>query len=186
MGRVQNYLNNVSGLLDNAPTEDIQKAVDLVRDAYLTGKQVFVLGNGGSAATASHLTCDLQKSIGLCADKKFKVMGLTDSIPLITAWANDFDYSDVFAQQLDTWVQPGDLVIAFSGSGNSPNVIKAVELANDRKAVTIGLSGFQGGKLAQVAQYNINVPSDNMQHIEDLHMVYAHLIFRCLWEELTA
>jgi D-sedoheptulose 7-phosphate isomerase len=184
--RVDKYLNDVAALLNSAPREDIRNVVNLVMDAYRSGQQVFVLGNGGSASTASHLACDLQKTIGLYGDRQFKVMGLTDSIPLMTAWANDFDYSEVFARQLATWLNPGDLVIAISGSGNSPNVIKAMEYANEHGAVTIGLSGFQGGRLAQVAQHNIIVPSENMQHLEDVHMVFCHLIFRYLFEEITA
>ncbi len=160
--------------------------MDLVRDAYVSNKQVFIMGNGGSASTASHLACDLQKGIGGLGKKKFKVMALTDNIPIMTAWANDTDYSNIFAEQLATWVKPGDLVIGISGSGNSPNVINAIELANRERAVTIGLSGFQGGKLAQVTQHSVVVNSDNMQHIEDVHMVLAHLVFRCLLEEVSA
>lgn len=185
MDKVKNYLDTVADLLVSAPLEDIRKIAELIRDAYVNEKQVFIMGNGGSAATASHLTCDLQKSVGLCGKRKFKVMALNDSIPLMTAWANDFDYSEVFARQLETWVQPGDLVLALSGSGNSPNVVKAVEFANEKGAITAALTGFKGGKLAQVAKYSVVIPSDNMQHLEDVHMVLSHLIFRCLLEEFT-
>ncbi|MDH7482315.1 MAG: SIS domain-containing protein [Armatimonadota bacterium] len=185
MDRVKNYLNDVAQLLIEAPTEDIRKIASLVMDAYLSGKQVFIMGNGGSAATASHLACDLQKGIGcLNPDKKFRVMALTDNVPIMTAWANDTDYSNIFAEQLATWVEPGDLVIGISGSGNSPNIIKGIEVAKEKGAITAGLSGFKGGKLAQVADHNVVVLSDNMQHIEDVHMVISHLIFRYLLEEL--
>ena len=186
MDRVGDYLDAVAGLLAQVSREDIRKVADLVLDSYKSQKQVFIMGNGGSAATASHLACDLQKSIGCAADKKFKVMAVTDNVPLMTAWANDFDYSDIFAGQLSTWVESGDLVIAISGSGNSPNVIKGVELANDKGAITVGLSGFKGGRLAQVAKHNIIVGSDNMQHIEDVHLVVGHLIFRYVLEETAA
>lgn len=187
MDRVRNYLSCVAGLLQDAPAEDIRKAADMVLDAYRKGKQVFIMGNGGSAATASHLACDLQKGIGcLSTEKKFRVMALTDNVPIMTAWANDTDYSNIFAEQLATWVMPGDLVIGISGSGNSPNIIRGIETAKSKGAITIGMSGFQGGKLAEVADHNIVIKSDNMQHIEDVHVVIAHLIFRYLLEELTA
>ena len=186
MERINEYLDTVSRLLAEAPRDDIRKLVTLVMDAYKSGKQVFIMGNGGSAATASHLCCDLQKGVGGIGPKKFKVMALTDSVPVMTAWANDADYSVIFAEQIETWVEPGDLVIAISGSGNSPNVIKGVEAANKKGAITAGLAGFQGGKLAQVAQHSIVVHSENMQHIEDVHAVLCHLVFRYLLEEIAA
>jgi D-sedoheptulose 7-phosphate isomerase len=186
MDKVKDYLNDVSVLLSSMPREDIREVADLVIDAYKSQKQVFVMGNGGSASTASHLACDLQKTVGLCGDRKFKVMALTDNVPLMTAWANDFDYSDIFVQQLSTWLQSGDLVMGISGSGNSANVLRAVELANERGAITVGLSGFDGGRLAEIARHNIVVSSRNMQHIEDAHMVLAHLIFRYVLEEISA
>jgi D-sedoheptulose 7-phosphate isomerase len=186
MDRIRNYLDAVSSLLNSVSIEDVRRVADLVVDAYRSEKRVFIMGNGGSAATASHLACDLQKGVGGMSVKKFKVMAMTDNIPIMTAWANDTDYSNIFAEQLATWVEPGDLVIGISGSGNSPNVIKGIEVAKDKGAITVGLSGFNGGKLAQVAEYNVVVPSDNMQHIEDVHMVLCHLIFRYVLEETTA
>lgn len=186
MDRVNDYLDGVAKLLAEVRREDIRKVADLIVEAYRSRKQVFVMGNGGSAATASHFACDLQKGIGCAGDEKFRVMAITDNVPLMTAWANDFDYSDIFAQQLSTWVEPGDLVIGISGSGNSPNVIKAIELANEKGATTVGLAGFKGGRLAQVAQHNVVVPSDDMQYIEDVHLVLSHLIFRYLLEGIAA
>ena len=186
MERVKNYLDNVAALLGQVSKEDTKMIADLVMDAYRNGKQVFIMGNGGSAATASHLACDLQKGIGFAGDKWFKVMAVTDNIPIMTAWANDADYSDIFANQLAPWIQEGDLVIGISGSGNSSNIIKAIEFANAKGAITAGMSGFKGGKLAKAAKYNVIVPSDNMQYIEDVHMVLSHLIFRYLLEEIAA
>jgi D-sedoheptulose 7-phosphate isomerase len=130
------------------------------------------------------MACDLQKTIGLHGSRRFKVMALTDSSPLMTAWANDFDYSDIFSRQLETWVGTGDVVIAISGSGNSRNVLKAVDYANRAGATTVGMSGFHGGQLAGLCRYNVVVPSDDMQHIEDLHMVFAHLLFRYILDEI--
>lgn len=178
MDLVSGYLNTVGELLLNMPSKKLEEISEMLLDAYRTGKQVLIVGNGGSAATASHLCCDLQKSVSLEGGKKFRVMSLTDNIPVMTAWANDFDYSDVFAQQVNTWAQPGDLVIAISGSGNSRNVIKAIEAAKEIGATTIGLTGFDGGLLATVAEHSVIVPSNDMQHIEDVHMVFSHLIFR--------
>ena len=110
-------------------------------------------------------------------------MSITDNVALMTAWANDTDYENIFAEQLDSLLQPGDVVIAISGSGNSPNVIKAVEKANEMGAITIGWSGFKGGELAQVAQKSIVVHSDNMQRIEDVHMILGHVVFACMMKE---
>jgi len=180
MGAVREYFSELVQVIQSLPEEKVQDFVDTIADAYHSEKQVLILGNGGSAAAASHLVCDLQKGIGGTAPKRFKAMAFTDNVPVITAWANDSDYSEVFARQMDTWVQPGDLVIAISGSGNSPNVIKAVELANERGALTYGLTGFQGGKLAQVAQKSIVVPSNSMQQIEDVHVILGHLVYTCL------
>jgi len=185
VGRVKDYLDSVAKLLAEAPTEDIRKVAELVVSAYKSGKQVFIMGNGGSAATASHLACDLQKGIGGMGGRKFKVMAVTDNIPLMTAWANDTDYSNIFAEQLATWVEPGDLVMGISGSGSSPNVINGIEAAKKKGAITVGLSGFKGGVLAQVADYNIVVASNDMQHIEDVHLILGHLIFRYVLEEIA-
>lgn len=186
MKRINAYLDTVTELLAVVSREDIQKIVGLVMEAYKNDKQVFIMGNGGSAATASHLACDLQKGITHMGPKRFRVMSVTDNIPVMTAWANDADYSEIFAQQIAAWVEPGDLVLGISGSGNSPNVIKGIEVANEKGAITAGLCGFKGGKLAQVAKYSVVVPSDNMQHIEDVHMVLSHLVFRYLMEEIAA
>lgn len=186
MEQINDYLNAVTGLLADVSRDEIHKVADLLKDAYQNNKQVFIMGNGGSAATASHLACDLQKGITSMCPKRFKVMSVTDNVSLMTAWANDSDYSEIFAQQIATWVEPGDLVLGISGSGNSPNVIKGIEVGNEKGAITAGIAGYEGGKLAKVAQHCIVVHSDNMQHIEDVHMVLAHLLFRRMLEELAA
>jgi D-sedoheptulose 7-phosphate isomerase len=184
MDDVSKYLADISQIVLNLPREKVQDLVDTIAEAYDSGRQVFILGNGGSAATASHLACDLQKGIGGEAPKRFKAMAVTDSVPIMTAWANDTEYSRIFAEQIDTWAAPGDLVIAISGSGNSPNVIKAVEVANKKGAVTYGLTGFSGGRLSEVAQKSIVVSSSNMQHIEDVHVILAHLVYTCLKKQI--
>lgn len=182
---MKDYLSGVSDLLENTSEKDIRTVVDLLKQAYEEDRQVFLLGNGGSAATASHLACDFQKGIGGFYKKRFRVMAVTDSIPIITAWANDSEYSDVFARQVADFVNSGDLVIGISGSGNSPNVIKAMEMANEKGATTIGFAGYSGGRLAEVAKHSVIVRSENMQQIEDVHLVLGHLVFTCLMRELT-
>lgn len=183
MSMILEYLELVNKALKDLPEDKIKTVIDTLKAAHADGRQVFLLGNGGSAATASHIAEDLQKGIKESSGKRFKVMALTDATPLICAWANDNGYDCVFAEQLDSFLEPGDVVIAISGSGNSPNVIKAVEKANDMGAITIGWSGFAGGKLAQIAQQSIVANSDNMQRIEDVHMVLGHLVFSCLMKQ---
>ena len=184
MNAVLKYIGNVNELLAKAPVDDIIRVGNMLVETYREQKQVFIMGNGGSAATASHLVADLQKNIGLGREKKFKVTSFTDNLPLISAWSNDYDYSDIFVEQLAPWLNEGDLVIAISGSGNSQNVLKAIEYANVHGGITIGLSGFDGGKLAKIAQHNVIFESTDMQHIEDVHMVIGHLLFRYMLDNI--
>ena len=144
---------------------------------------LFRSGNGGSAANASHIAEDLQKGVKECTGVRTKVMSLVDSVPLISAWANDTGYENVFAEQIDSFLEPGDVVIAISASGNSSNVLRAVERANEMGGVTIGLTGYDGGKLAQIAHKPLVVPSQSMQQIEDAHLVVGHVIYNCLIQE---
>jgi D-sedoheptulose 7-phosphate isomerase len=180
MSIIRDYLDTVAKTIIELPEDKIQDVVDTLSAAHAEGRQVILLGNGGSAATASHIACDFQKSLKECSGKRFRASAVTDNVALMTAWANDTAYENIFSEQLDSLLEPGDVVIAISGSGNSPNVIKAVEKANEMGAITIGWSGFEGGKLAKVAQKSIVVPSDNMQRIEDIHLVLGHLVFTCL------
>jgi D-sedoheptulose 7-phosphate isomerase len=139
-----------------------------------------VFGNGGSAALASHCACDLGKGTTTNGNRRFRVLALTDNIPLMTAWANDASYDDIFAEQLTPFIDKGDIALAISGSGNSPNVLKALLVARQAGAFTIGLTGFQGGKMKRLCDLCIIVPSDNMQVIEDLHVSVNHSIFTAL------
>jgi len=183
---IREYLDLVTQALSELPEEAVQDMIDTLKAAHTDGRQVFLLGNGGSASTATHIAEDLQKGIKETSGKRFKVMSLTDCTPLICAWANDSGYDCIFEEQLNTFCEPGDVVIGISGSGNSPNVIRAIEKANEMGAITIGWSGFSGGRLAQTAQKSIVVKSDNMQRIEDVHMVLGHLIFSCLMRQCTS
>lgn len=178
MDRIMDYLGGVSTLIDNAPRDVLETVGDLLVDAYRRGQHVFVMGNGGSAATATHFACDLQKTISLQKEIPFKVMSLTDNVAIMTAWANDFDYDEMFDRQLSVWVKPGDVVVAISGSGNSPNVVRAAEKAKENGAVTVAMTGFRGGKLGEIANHNLLVKSEDMQYIEDMHMMFCHLLFR--------
>jgi D-sedoheptulose 7-phosphate isomerase len=164
--------------------EDIQDVIDVLLSANYVGSTVFVLGNGGSAATASHFACDLAKGTITPDRPRFRVVALTDNVPLMTAWSNDVAYEDVFAEQLSGLIRQGDVVVAFSGSGNSPNVLRAVELARRQGGLTIGFSGFAGGRLSELVDMPVVVPCDCMEQIEDVHIILCHLISTALRERL--
>lgn len=184
MDQIQFYLSDLGQLLAGLPVAEIRRVVDRLLQAYREDRRLILLGNGGSAATASHLVADFQKMIYLSGGRPFRAMACTDSMPLVTAWANDTDYAGVFAEQVRTWAEPGDVVLAISGSGNSPNILRAVGVARAIGATTIGLSGFAGGKLAEMVDISIVVPCDNMQRIEDVHMVLGHLFFWRMQQEI--
>src|SRR5579863_2877622 len=143
MDYITGYLNGVKRLIDEIPHTAIEALASALAEAWHTGRHVLVMGNGGSAATASHIVNDLQKCIQLDCGRPLKVLCLSDCMPLVLAWANDTEYANIYVPQVECWAEPGDLVIAISGSGNSANVIRAVEIANTIGARTFGLSGFQ-------------------------------------------
>jgi D-sedoheptulose 7-phosphate isomerase len=174
---IQRYLDNISKLTNSIQIKNLEKAIKLITKAYTNHKQIILIGNGGSASTASHITCDLSKSTIKPDHPRLKVFCLSDNIPLITAWSNDTHYDNIFSEQLLNIINKGDVVIAFSGSGNSPNVIKAIDTANKAGGITIGLSGFKGGKLSTMVACSIIVNSNNMQQIEDIHLIIGHIIF---------
>ena len=153
--------------------------------AYEQQRTVFLFGNGGSAALASHFACDLGKGTVNGSRKRFRVMALTDNVPLMTAWANDSKYEDIFAQQLANFAAPGDIAFAISASGNSPNVLHALRTAKNIGSTTIGLSGFAGGRMLALCDHCIVVPCDNMQIIEDLHLCIAHSLFTCVRSKIS-
>jgi D-sedoheptulose 7-phosphate isomerase len=184
LDRIAFYLRDVGKLIAELPVERLRGMVDRLLAAYDEGRQVFLLGNGGSASTCSHIVNDFQKCIYLAGGKTFRCMSLTDNVALMTAWANDTSYEQIFAEQLRPWAQPGDLVFCVSGSGNSPNVLRAAELARELGAYTVGLTGYQGGKLAPLVDEALVVPCDNMQRIEDCHMVVLHLLFWRMLQEI--
>ncbi len=186
MSFTRDYLGRMSALLGEISADEIDAATALLWDNYRGGRRAVFCGNGGSAATASHLPADFQKNMFLHGGRPWECLSLVDSVPLLTAWSNDTEYAHVFAGQARTWLRPGDLLVAISGSGNSPNVLAAAEAAHDVGATTLGWSGFGGGKLARLAQHKVVVHSDNMQMVEDAHMVIGHLIYSALRDRVLA
>ncbi len=154
----------------------IDHVIGLFKEARDAGRQIFVFGNGGSASTASHFACDMVKGASFNRSSRFRIMALTDSLPTMTAYSNDVSYDIVFAEQLRNFARPGDLVMGISGSGNSPNVLRAMEYANSIGCKTVALTGRDGGKLGPLAQVNVNVPNPHMGRIEDAHMIVCHMI----------
>jgi D-sedoheptulose 7-phosphate isomerase len=170
------YIHAVKQALDRLPLDRLAVVAEILLKAYEHGSQIFVMGNGGSSATASHFVNDLAKGIILPGHRRFKAIGLSDNTPLLTAWANDSAYEDIFKEQLENFLQPYDVVIGISGSGNSANVLKAIAYANQHGAITIGFTGFEGGKLTGIAQHCIIVSSSHMERVEDVHMALTHLL----------
>ena len=174
---VQAYFQTLSRTIPQLPYAGVQQIISVIMRAFEDDQTIFVFGNGGSAATASHIMCDLSKgTIGSCDAPRLKVMAFTDNVPLLTAWANDAGYDQIFAQQVRNFVRPGDVVLAISGSGNSPSVIQALKTARDLRATTLGMAGFQGGEMKAFCDVCAVVPSDNIQVVEDLHHAIAHAI----------
>lgn len=171
------YFGCLSRTIQELPLEKIDQIAETLLYAYEKGRMIYVFGNGGSAALASHFACDLGKGTANGNGKRFRVLALTDNVPLMTAWSNDSKYDDIFAEQLCNFVQRGDVAFAVSGSGNSPNVLRALELARNAGAITVGMTGFKGGKMKDLCDQCMIVPSDNMQIIEDLHLCAAHALF---------
>lgn len=180
------YTQGLKEALDAIPTDAAEKFLQLLESAYLEGRQVFLMGNGGSGASASHAAGDLNKGVSYGREKRFRVISLNDNMATLTAYANDVSYTDAFVEQLKNFLRPGDLVIALSGSGNSPNVLKAVEYANQHGAVTVGLTGFSGGKLKGLAQVPLHVPVNDMQKVEDIHMMMFHVAMQVLCAKADA
>jgi D-sedoheptulose 7-phosphate isomerase len=174
---VNRYFGCLSQTVKRLPFESIDQIASILLEAYDAGRMIYLFGNGGSAALASHFACDLGKGTLNGNGKRFRVLALTDNVPLMTAWANDSKYEDIFAEQLANLVREKDIAFAISGSGNSPNVLRALAVARQAGAITVGLSGFQGGKMKDLCDVCMVVPSDNMQIIEDLHVCAAHALF---------
>lgn len=183
IGTTADYLVRLGRALDILDRDQIDRAVALVAAAWQAGRQVITLGNGGSSMTALHFINDWNKSVFLATGKPFRGRSLVDNMGLLMAYANDISFQDVFAEQLKNIAVPGDLVIAISGSGNSENVIRAVQYANANGVVTLGLCGFKGGRLKDMAQHYVWAAVDDMQLAEDIHSIFGHIVLQALCGE---
>ena len=174
----KSFLNRVCQEIERLDIREIEAMADAIYERYQTGRFVYIIGNGGSGANASHLCEDLAKSTvkDFENQKRLKVMSLTDNTPAILAWANDTSYDRIFVEQLKNFAEPGDLLIAISGSGNSPNVLRAVEWANEHGMTTFGVTGYSGGKLKQIAHDSLHCQLDDMGIVESLHLVVFHYV----------
>src|SRR5690348_1252101 len=180
------YFEELHRIMVSFPKDGIDQIANILVGAYDAGRTVFLCGNGGSASLASHFACDLGKGTAYCnGGKRFRALSLTDNLPTLTAWANDSSYEDVFSEQLRNFVQPGDVTLAISCSGNSKNVLNALQVARDAGATTVAISGFQGGEMKSLCDICVIIPSTNMQIIEDLHLAMVHSIFRIVYSRIS-
>lgn len=180
---IKSYFDREIEVIKRLNIDDINAAVQAIWAAYEREATIYIFGNGGSAATASHYMCDFNKGISEKKDKKFNFFCLNDNYPMMMAVANDISYDEVFRYPLINKLKPTDLVIGISGSGNSKNVIRAVEYAKEVGAPVVGITGYHGGKLKELADYHMDVMEDDMQISEDLHMIFDHMMYFVLNQE---
>jgi D-sedoheptulose 7-phosphate isomerase len=186
MERVTNYITLLLQTIDQLPKENIVQVIDLLYSARFSGRQIFIMGNGGSASTASHFVCDLSKNTRRDGWPRYKVIGLSDNMAVFSAYANDEGYENVFCEQLANLLVPDDIVIAISASGSSRNVVNAIQYAKSQNAFTIGFTGFDGGIMGTLVDINLHINSNIIEHVEDLHMVLEHMIIKSLKERVNA
>lgn len=180
LASVRTYLHELQTMINRLDPAPIAAAIDRLHRARLDGRHVFVMGNGGSASTASHMACDLAKNTRGDAWPLFKVFCLNDNMALLSALSNDYGYENAFVRQLEPLLATGDVVVAISTSGNSPNVLRAAELARERGASVVALTGFDSGQLAALADVLLHVPSNSIEHVEDAHLMLQHLMASAL------
>ncbi|OOM76626.1 SIS domain-containing protein [Clostridium sp. BL-8] len=174
---LKEYADKESQLITNLSATEFQKAIDILNDAYKKGKQIFIVGNGGSASTANHFVCDLGKNgVQKKGQRRFRIISLSDNTEKITAFGNDVAFEEIFSEQLENLMNDGDVLIVLSASGNSPNLIKACEFAEKKNAKIIGLTGFDGGKVMNFAHSNLIVQAESYEQIEDVHLMILHMI----------
>lgn len=177
---IKNYLEREIAVIQKLSIEDISTLINVLNEARDNNKHIFICGNGGSAATASHFCCDFNKGISSDQKSKFRFLCLSDNIPTMMAYANDFSWEEIFVGPLKNLFNEGDYVIGISGSGNSKNVVNALQFANENGGISIGITGYSGGKVKEISQYNVHVPVDDMQISEDVHMILDHCIMHIL------
>jgi D-sedoheptulose 7-phosphate isomerase len=173
---VAEYFERLIVCIRKVPIAQVQTLGEILFRAYMNDKQVFVIGNGGSAATASHMAADIAKNTLSPNMRRFRILSLTDNTPLLTALGNDLGYDRVFSEQLVNLIRPGDVLVSISGSGRSPNVLEAMSCARDRAATNVALLGFDGGEALMLADEHVLVPSDDYGVIEDIHMILVHAL----------
>jgi D-sedoheptulose 7-phosphate isomerase len=176
------YFQKVAAVLPAIPAEPVEQIIATLRQARAAGQRIFVFGNGGSSANASHIVNDMIKSTIQPGRPRMKLICLSDNVPTLTAYANDVSYDIVYSEPLASLAEPGDVAIALSGSGNSPNVLRAMDVALEMGLTRVGLTGRDGGKLKDQCDICVIVPSDSMQVIEDAHLVILHAVFLALCE----
>jgi D-sedoheptulose 7-phosphate isomerase len=176
MRKAQEYLSLVKDTIDKMDHSAIEAAANAFYDTYQKGGNIYTMGNGGSGAPASHAAGDFLKGASYGLDKRFRMICLNDNAAAMMAIANDIGYEDIFVEQLKNFIKPDDLVIGISGSGNSENVVRAIGLAKEKGAKTMAMTGFGGGKIAEMADISVNAPVDDMEVTEDLHMVVFNII----------
>jgi D-sedoheptulose 7-phosphate isomerase len=179
---VNSYFSELEQMVRAISRPDLERVLSLLENVYRSGHRIFIIGNGGSAATASHFALDLAKNTIMAGAPRLKAISLTDHVPLITAWSNDTAYEHIFAEQLANMIEPGDMVIGISASGNSPNVINALLLARQYRAFTVGLLGARGGKMKDMVDAYVLAPGQNIEQEEDAHLILAHVITRHMRE----
>lgn len=186
VNEINEYYEKEREIIKQLDKEEINKALNCLLKHYDDSSTIYVLGNGGSSATANHMVCDFNKGISMDLKKPFNVISLSDNVPILMAIGNDVGFENVFYLQLKNKLKPNDLIIAISGSGNSHNIIKAVKYAKEVGCDIIGLTGYAGGKLKDYASINVHAPVDDMQITEDIHMSFVHVSMQILWKYLMA
>ena len=176
MEDLMEYVGGLQETLRLLPMDKIERVISLLEQAGARGRRIFIMGNGGSASTASHFVCDLAKNTRQPGRPLYRVIGLADNMAILSAYANDEGYENVFAQQLANLIEADDVAIAISASGNSPNVVRAMELAREHGATTIGFTGFDGGTLGKIVDVQVHVPSNRIEHVEDIHLMLEHMV----------
>jgi D-sedoheptulose 7-phosphate isomerase len=183
MENIQNYISTLHHTIDQLPHELIAEVIKILQRARIQKNQVFIMGNGGSASTATHFVCDLAKNTRHGDLPHYRALGLTDNMAIFSAYANDEGYENVFAKQLMNLIQPGDVVIGISASGNSQNVLNAIQEAKRETVTTIAFTGFDGGRLGSMVDVNIHVKSNVIEHVEDIHLMLEHMIVKAIKDQ---
>ncbi len=180
----EDYLKEIKDSIDSLDKGEMSDIFEIIYNAFENGKNVFLFGNGGSGSNADHIVNDFSKGVLVHGKKKFKGISLSSNTALLTAWANDLSYEYIFSKQIEVMVEKGDVVIGISGSGNSKNILNAIEEGNKKGAICIGVTGFGGGKLKEVCHKCFVVPSNHMGRIEDIHLIFLHMLAYFMYEKV--